>query len=106
MICGKWLDAQRDTQLVASSILLNAAEDWNAALNGRTPNGMARSDAKTAKQREAILAEIRIFFRGTWGRTLCECCGINAERMLDRLEDKYSASALRHTTLEEGRANA
>lgn len=103
---GSWRDAQRDAQRMASGILLAAANDWNAALDGRTPHGMARSEVKTPEQREGILREIRRFFHGEWDRMLCDCCGIDARHMLGRLEDKYSASALRRDALKEGRAHA
>lgn len=94
-------DTAMDVKMMATQIVLNTAQEWHALVRGVTPNGMTRSMADTPEKRGALLDDIRRFFASQWAESLCECCGVHPERMMDKLESEYEASAL-CATLEGG----
>lgn len=89
-------DTAMDVKMMATQIVLNTAQEWHALVRGVT-----RSMADTPEKRGALLDDIRRFFASQWAESLCECCGVHPERMMDRLESEYEASAL-CATLEGG----
>lgn len=93
---------EMDVKMMATQIVLNTAAEWHALVRGVTPNGMTRSMADTPEKRGALLDDIRRFLVTQWAADLCDCIGVRPERLVDKLETEYEASAL-CATLEGGR---
>lgn len=97
-------EAAMDVKMIATQIVLNTAQEWHSLVRGTTPNGVSHSLVDTPEKRGAMLDDIRRFFASQWAESLCEAIGVHPERMMDRLETEYEASAL-CATLEGGERN-
>jgi hypothetical protein len=65
-----------EAHALIASIVKQAVDDWRWALRSDPINRM-------------MLNDVRRFFKGKWGKDLCEALELDADMMLGKLEREY-----------------